>query len=124
MSKNIGLEEMAEALSRWGDFVDVTAPADLEQRVEETRRRMDSGEKLPDILAEQIESGSPELVGAIRAIARSVGLDQDAYAAFILGIGPVIGDQSDFPIESAIDTAAFAGLIVGLTARQLADDSD
>lgn len=121
----IGLDEMVEALGRWQEFVDVAAPVDLDERVAEIRRRLDAGGKLRDVLAEVVEDDDHKVVaGAVRARARGAGLDDQAYAAFILGMPALLRELHELPVEKALETAAFAGLIVGLTARQLADELD
>lgn len=119
----IGGEEMIEALARWHDFESVR-PVDLE-RLAEWRRRLNEGEELRDIIAEQIkEQGQAALDArdALRAVAEGVGLTPEGKMAFALGITLLVKGYEPLPIETALDTAAYVGLIVGLTARQLADE--
>lgn len=114
---NIGPEEIEQALGRWLDFVDTQPPADHE--VAEMRRRLDRGEDRQKVLRDHLDPTAA--ASAVRAFARGVGLTDDAYRTFLLGVTAILRENENQPPEFQRDTAAVIGLIVGLTARQLAD---
>lgn len=119
----IGLEEMAEAVARWDRFKDAAAPVELEEQVADLRRRLDEGADLREVLAEYIEGEEAKTpASSLYAYARGVGVDAKACLAFIVGMSTQLRDFRHLPVEIAIDGAAFAGLVVGLTARQLAEE--
>ena len=111
--RDVGHEEMIQAVGRWLEFDRSQSPADHEGA--EIRRRLDRGEGLLDYL-------DPDgAARAIRAFARGVGLTDDAYSAFILGVSAILRGYENQPPEQQRDTSAVIGLLVGLTARRLAD---
>jgi hypothetical protein len=85
-------EHIEEAAERWQDFQRVQCPEPQER-----------------------------LLAALRTMQAGIGLDHEAVGAFWLGmkerpIGPAVS------LESVRADAELTGLIVGLTARQLADE--
>ena len=72
---------------------------------------------------EQAKALGPEMVPGIRNLAQSVGIGEDARREFYLGVDEKLKGPIDLaPVDQVADHAAFLGLIVGLTARRIAEE--
>lgn len=97
-------------------------PLDPEQ-LAEARRRLEDGEPLESVVLDLSPTGEAADVHAdrVRLAAIAAGLSSGAWLAFLLGAPALLRPCLPLPPEQAIERAAVFGLIVGLTARQLAD---
>ena len=109
----IELDAMAGALKRWQDFGALN-PSTAGPVVEPGR----DPEIGPRSFAYGIDWGDTE---ALRAQAASVGLTRQARLAFRLAMREALDELERGKVE--LEAVAYAGLIVGLMASQLADDA-
>lgn len=125
----IEVEEIAEALVQWQQFEGVLQAfreGETDEPVTRAHQRYEITDKelLSKLMRLRADDGrADESASNLRALARGVGLSDDAYRAFLEGFDSVSRHYHELPVENAIDLAAVAGLIVGLTARKLADDA-
>jgi aminoglycoside phosphotransferase (APT) family kinase protein len=109
----IELDAMAGALKRWQDFGALNPPT--AGPVVEPGRDPEIGRSF----AYGIDWGDSE---ALRAQAASVGLTRQARLAFRLAMREALDELQRGKVE--LEAVAYAGLIVGLMASQLADDAE
>jgi hypothetical protein len=114
----IGYEEMKQALERWQDLLHLRSAS-----LERLAARIKRGELDNDAIVAALERTHENELQATHTMAEAAGLSDDARVAFIAGTRQLLESfvQFDEPPETLIDCAAFAGLCIGLTARQLAD---
>lgn len=108
----INAEDMARALARIDDFAQVQAPVD-EQEVDAA---VESGKPLHEAVDEQLPTAD-EMRQAIDRVYEAVGLGRDARQIFF-------EEVHNHPVIPTWDltSAASLGLLVGLLARQEAED--
>lgn len=119
----IKLDHVVEAVERWQKLEGLVGSAETEQALADALLKLGPGDDLSEVLSELPRDPTGQNRDDCRAIARSVGLDLPAYQAFIVGMDSALRHLRILPIEEAIDTAAFAGLVVGLMAAQQAEKS-
>jgi hypothetical protein len=109
--KAITAEDIWEAFTRWNDFARVQGGA-------EGMSREQREQKLVELVAGEGQGVSPE---AIAGLTLSVGIADDARRAFWAAVDNYTEHVILQP-EHVITYAAFMGLIVGLMARQIAEE--
>jgi hypothetical protein len=109
----ITAEDIREAFERWDDFARVQGGGEG-MTPEEMR------EKILALASGQDEGVQPE---ALASLALAVGITPEARGEFYARADEFIRRTTFLPPEQVADYAAFMGLIVGLTARQLAAES-
>lgn len=118
----IEASHMEAAAKRWQDFCTVQAPSPAAEKVQEVRDRVKAGEKLYDVLREiRDQTPGDAMAAALRRMKGSLGLTRSAQKAF----WEAMVEEVNAPllsIEEAMDRAAMAGLVIGLTAQQLAEE--
>jgi hypothetical protein len=117
----IGAEEIVQAVRRVQDFEQVQMPS-LETMAE-VKERVAAGESAGAVIFEAAQEHSKATAQALRCLKESCGLTSGAQLAFWAEIPLLLEGLETLPSEMGIDQAALVGLIVGLTAQQLAEES-
>src|SRR5659263_193219 len=109
-------------MRRWSDFERVNSPS--AEEIEQAQERIDAGESAMEALSELLaHDRALARAVAMRTMKHGLGLSAGAQSAFWAKLPEHLQGTERLRLEDALDHAAQLGLVVGLTAQQLAEET-
>lgn len=116
----IDAEHVLRAVFRWEDFTSVQVHPPSDEFLHDLHAQLAEGESVEAMVLERATANGERIADALRNLKLALGMTSEAQFAFWSEIPDLLEGMENLDRDDALEQAAMIGLVIGLTAQQLA----